>query len=294
MASARSTGSAGPGARRHPKRVNELAARQARLWKRELRPALAAAGHRDHERRGVLRERAREARAYFERDIYPILTPLAVGPGQPFPYISGLSLSLGVIALDPETDEERFARVKVPEGLDRFVPVGQEARAARSGDRPFPPDAVPRHGDHRARALPRDARRGLRGLRRRRRPPRGRRDRAPAAADGRRRPARALELGVAGDARPARDRARRAAEPGLRGRGAPRPGRPLAARRARPPGSRARPVDARRAAALGARQDAARGVRGDPPWRPDRPPALRLVPRELRVVRARRRPTIPT
>ena len=61
---------------------------------------------------------------FFEREVYPILTPLAVGPGQPFPYVSGLSLSLGVIALDPETGEERFARVKVPEVLHRFVPVG--------------------------------------------------------------------------------------------------------------------------------------------------------------------------
>ena len=54
-----------------------------------------------------------------------MLTPLAVGPGQPFPYISGLSLSLGVLAVDPATGEERFARVKVPEGLDRFVAVGE-------------------------------------------------------------------------------------------------------------------------------------------------------------------------
>ena len=53
-----------------------------------------------------------------------MLTPLAVGSGQPFPYISGLSLSLGVLAVDPETGEERFARVKVPEGLDRFVETG--------------------------------------------------------------------------------------------------------------------------------------------------------------------------
>ena len=54
-----------------------------------------------------------------------MLTPLAVGPGQPFPYISGLSLSLGVLASDPASGEERFARVKVPEGLGRFVPVGK-------------------------------------------------------------------------------------------------------------------------------------------------------------------------
>src|SRR5262249_58996322 len=57
-------------------------------------------------------------------EIYPVLTPLGVGVGQPFPYISGLSLSLAVLAVDPETGEERFARVKVPEGLPRFVELG--------------------------------------------------------------------------------------------------------------------------------------------------------------------------
>jgi polyphosphate kinase len=60
----------------------------------------------------------------FAREIFPVLTPLAVGPGQPFPYISGLSLSLGVSVRDPDTGEERFARVKVPETLPRFVSVG--------------------------------------------------------------------------------------------------------------------------------------------------------------------------
>ena len=57
-----------------------------------------------------------------------MLTPLGVGLGQPFPYISGLSLSLAVLAVDPETGEERFARVKVPEGLPRFVEVGSKGR----------------------------------------------------------------------------------------------------------------------------------------------------------------------
>ena len=60
----------------------------------------------------------------FHREIYPVLTPLAVGPGQPFPYISGLSLSLAIFAEDPETGEERFARVKIPEGLPRFFDLG--------------------------------------------------------------------------------------------------------------------------------------------------------------------------
>jgi polyphosphate kinase len=54
-----------------------------------------------------------------------VLTPLAVGPGQPFPYISGLSLSLGIFVRDPESGEERFARVKVPEGFPRFVAIGR-------------------------------------------------------------------------------------------------------------------------------------------------------------------------
>jgi polyphosphate kinase len=61
----------------------------------------------------------------FGRDIYPILTPLAVGPGQPFPYISPLSLSLGIFVRDPDSVEERFARVKVPELLPRFFAIGK-------------------------------------------------------------------------------------------------------------------------------------------------------------------------
>src|SRR5262249_30932926 len=63
--------------------------------------------------------------ARFQRQIFPVLTPLAVGLGRPFPYISNLSLSLGVIVRDPVTDVQTFARVKVPkEMLPRFQPVG--------------------------------------------------------------------------------------------------------------------------------------------------------------------------
>lgn len=57
----------------------------------------------------------------FEEHIFPVLTPLAVDPGHPFPYISNLSLSLAVRVVDPGTGEVRFARVKVPSNLDRFV-----------------------------------------------------------------------------------------------------------------------------------------------------------------------------
>ncbi|MBS1838375.1 MAG: RNA degradosome polyphosphate kinase [Actinobacteria bacterium] len=61
------------------------------------------------------------ATAEFRNRIFPVLTPLAVDPGHPFPYISSLSLNLGVIVRDPTTDQRRFARVKVPSLLPRFV-----------------------------------------------------------------------------------------------------------------------------------------------------------------------------
>jgi polyphosphate kinase len=105
-------------------RVIGLSEQQAKLWRRELRPALAeqdiVVGNV-----GDLRPRELdELTERFDRQIYPVLTPLAVGPGQPFPYISGLSLSLALFVRDPETGEQRFARVKVPELLPRFLPVG--------------------------------------------------------------------------------------------------------------------------------------------------------------------------
>ncbi len=63
-------------------------------------------------------------RTFFNESVYPVLTPLAVDPAHPFPYISGLSLNLAVVVRDPTNGEERFARVKVPEILPRFLPVG--------------------------------------------------------------------------------------------------------------------------------------------------------------------------
>jgi polyphosphate kinase len=101
---------------------------QASLWSEQLRPALAqerivVSGVEDLEA-----EELAELDARFESEIFPVLTPLAVGPGQPFPYISALSISLGLFVADPESGEERFARVKVPEGLPRFFPVGKQDR----------------------------------------------------------------------------------------------------------------------------------------------------------------------
>jgi len=109
-------------------RVLELYAEQARIWAEELCPALAEEGIVVSSVEALSPvERAELERRYAD-EIYPVLTPLAVGPGQPFPYISALSVSLAVFARDPESGEERFARVKVPEGLPRFLPIGDAGR----------------------------------------------------------------------------------------------------------------------------------------------------------------------
>ncbi len=103
-------------------------ARLDAIFGNQIVPALASAGVEictwedldDAERAELLRS--------FERDIFPVLTPLAVDPGHPFPYISNLSLNLGVIVTDGSDGEQRFARVKVPPLLERFVRVGEGLR----------------------------------------------------------------------------------------------------------------------------------------------------------------------
>jgi len=105
-------------------RVRELGRRHSGVFEREIRPGLAEHGIRivscaacdDAELEAVDRR--------FEDEIFPVLTPLGVGPGRPFPYISNLSLSLAVSVRDPETGHETFARVKVPrEILPRFIAI---------------------------------------------------------------------------------------------------------------------------------------------------------------------------
>ena len=72
------------------------------------------------------RDEQRFAKKLFKDRIFPVLTPLAVDPAHPFPYISGLSLNLAVTIRNPKTDKEYFARVKVPPIFDRFVPLGNQ------------------------------------------------------------------------------------------------------------------------------------------------------------------------
>ena len=107
-------------------RVRELLAQQQRLVHEELLPELTERGVRlvsfEEELSASELKRLDE---YFEKQVYPVLTPLAVDPGHPFPYISNLSLSLAVEIRDPDTQEEHFARVKVPRSLPRWVPFGR-------------------------------------------------------------------------------------------------------------------------------------------------------------------------
>jgi polyphosphate kinase len=106
-------------------RIVDLAQRQTRCSQRDLRPALAEHGIRIVSMADVPEDECATLNERFRRQIFPVLTPLAVGLGRPFPYISNLSLSLAVLVRDPQTQVTTFARVKVPkEMLPRFVATG--------------------------------------------------------------------------------------------------------------------------------------------------------------------------
>jgi polyphosphate kinase len=107
-------------------RVQEQADRSASLWEERLKPALAEHSIRIVQCDECEAPELEKIDRVFEDQIFPALTPLAVGPGRPFPYISNLSLSLAVWLRDPETGDETFARVKVPkEVLPRFVEANE-------------------------------------------------------------------------------------------------------------------------------------------------------------------------
>lgn len=104
-------------------RAHELVDDQARLFQEKLRPELASEGIHIIGWDDMTLEEQSQMHALFTERIFPILTPLAVDPSHPFPYISGLSLNLGVLLRSEETGTEQFARIKVPAVLDRFIEV---------------------------------------------------------------------------------------------------------------------------------------------------------------------------
>ncbi len=102
-------------------RVEELLGREARIFLGQVAPALGDVGIRFSNWDELDADDREHLVEVFEEEIFPVLTPLAVDPGHPFPYISNLSLNLGVMVRDPDTRDRRFARVKVPDLLPRFV-----------------------------------------------------------------------------------------------------------------------------------------------------------------------------
>ena len=106
-------------------RVLELVERQDRLMLDSIQPALANGGIKIV-RHDELDQDAKDSLArYFDENVYPVLTPLAVDPGHPFPMISNLSLNIAVTVRDEVTNDERNARVKVPNSLPRFLQASE-------------------------------------------------------------------------------------------------------------------------------------------------------------------------
>ena len=106
-------------------RTRELVNEQAQVFQEDIRPSLAKEGIeilRWDELTATEKDRMDEL---FAERIFPVLTPLAVDPSHPFPYISGLSINLAVLVRNPQTGIRQFARVKVPTMLSRFIPLAE-------------------------------------------------------------------------------------------------------------------------------------------------------------------------
>ena len=109
------------------KKTQELIARQTKCFQTDILPKLAQNGIEITDWESLTEDEISYINRIFTNKIFPVLTPLAVDPSHPFPYISGLSLNLAVLVKQPETNEELFARVKVPASLPRFIETAEFA-----------------------------------------------------------------------------------------------------------------------------------------------------------------------
>ena len=118
--------------RRIGERTQQIASRHAQVFLDMVRPALAEEGihivtwaELDEAERGRLS-------TYFHEQVFPVLTPLAVDPAHPFPFVSGLSLNLAITVKRPDDGGQHFARIKVPDNVDRFVSSSSGTRDGRT------------------------------------------------------------------------------------------------------------------------------------------------------------------
>ncbi len=124
--------------RRIGEQTQQIATGHARVFLDSVRPALAAEGIHIvtwSDLKQAERDRLSE---YFSEQVFPVLTPLAVDPAHPFPFVSGLSLNLAVTVRRPEDGGQHFARVKVPDNVDRFVELDTRGDGDRTEVRYLP------------------------------------------------------------------------------------------------------------------------------------------------------------
>ncbi|WP_250027333.1 RNA degradosome polyphosphate kinase [Paractinoplanes maris] len=113
-------------------RTADLVTRHSACFSDEVRPKLSAEGIEIVTWADLDAPERERQRTYFREQVFPVLTPLAVDPAHPFPYISNRSLNLAVVLRDPDdAGGELFARIKVPNNVPRFVTVQNDSRAAR-------------------------------------------------------------------------------------------------------------------------------------------------------------------
>jgi polyphosphate kinase len=120
--------------RRIGEQTQQIASRHARVFLDSVRPALAEEGIHIVTWADLDEAEREQLSTYFSEQVFPVLTPLAVDPAHPFPFVSGLSLNLAVTVRQPEDGGQHFARVKVPDNVNRFVELAvREAGKENSG-----------------------------------------------------------------------------------------------------------------------------------------------------------------
>lgn len=128
-------------------KAHELAERHARVFADDVQPKLANVGIDILHWKNLKEPERERLRKFYKKQIFPVLTPLAVDPAHPFPYISGLSLNAAVVVRNPDTGHETFARVKVPALLPRYIAVDPDGK-------PYRPEDVPADVEGRTKYVP--------------------------------------------------------------------------------------------------------------------------------------------